>query len=160
MCGECGRTNGPRARLWGARKILPHRPPACQEKNRKNLRKNTQIPKLYFVYFAYCNPVYFVLYFNQKKGKEEKKMTISKIFTEVNVSNDCEARDWSWETSKTTYSEAVADLKAKWDAWFRGVRLVEKTFDSDTFEITTRVIKETKRTYKDFCWDGVKETIF
>lgn len=88
-------------------------------------------------------------------------MIISKIFVEVRISNDDEGRDWSWETTTKTYEKAVENLKAKWDGWFNGVRLVEKSFDSDTFEITTRVIKETHRTYKNYCWDGgVEEKIF
>lgn len=88
-------------------------------------------------------------------------MTISKIFVEIKVSNDDEGRYWYWKVTKKTYEKAVEDLKAEWDGWFEGVRLVEKTFDSDTFEITIRVIKETHRTYKGFSWDGgVEEKIF
>lgn len=88
-------------------------------------------------------------------------MTINKMFVEVQVSDDCEARYWGWKTTTRTYEKAVEDLKAEWDGWFDGVRLVEKTFDSDTFEITTRVIKETHRTYKGFSWDGgVEEKVF
>lgn len=88
-------------------------------------------------------------------------MKISKIFVEVRISNDCEGRNWNWKTTTKTYEKAVENLKAKWDGWFEGVRLVEKIFNSDTFEITIRVIKETHRTYKDFSWDGgIEEKVF
>ena len=88
-------------------------------------------------------------------------MTIRRIFVEVRVSNDCEARNWEWKRTDRNYIKAVEDLKAKWDGWFEGVRLVEKTFNSDTFEITTRIIKETHRTYTNYRWTGdVEEKIF
>lgn len=86
-------------------------------------------------------------------------MTISKIFTQKYISNDCEAREWEWVDTKETYEELVKKLAEKWDAWFEAVRVVEKTFDAETFEITTKVIKRTGRTYTGYRWDGgVAET--
>lgn len=89
-------------------------------------------------------------------------MKITKEFVQTYVSNDCEARYWEWEDSKLTYEQEVQELKSKWNGWFDGVRLVEKIFDTDTFEIEIKVLKETEREYDDKCgWTGeVKETIY
>ena len=86
--------------------------------------------------------------------------TISKIFTQKHISNDCEAREWEWADTEETYEE-LAEKLTKWDGWFDAVALVEKTFDPETFTITTKVIKTTKRTYTGFRWDGgTKEIIY
>lgn len=89
-------------------------------------------------------------------------MKIMKEFVQTYVSNDCEARNWEWEDSKLTYELEVQDLKSKWNGWFDGVRLVEKIFDTDTFEIEIKVLKETERKYDDKgYWTGdVTETIY
>ena len=81
-------------------------------------------------------------------------MTITKKFVQEHHATDCEARHWDWVDTDRTYDEAVDKLKEKWDGWFDSVRLVEKTFNSDTFDITTKVIKTTKRVYDKYCWTG------
>ena len=87
-------------------------------------------------------------------------MTITKIFTQEHTSDDCEGRYWSWADTDKTYEELAAQLAAEWNGWFDAVRLVEKTFDDETFKITTKVIKTTERTYKGLYWDGgTKEII-
>jgi hypothetical protein len=81
-------------------------------------------------------------------------MTISKIFTQKYISNDCEARDWEWVDTNKSYEELAQELATKWDGWFSAVRVVEKTFDAETFKITIKVIKRTGRTYTNYRWDG------
>ena len=71
--------------------------------------------------------------------------TITKTFIQRHVSTDIEARYWDWADSKLTYDEAVARLAAKWDPWCDAVRIVEKTFDPETFTISTKVVKTTER---------------
>ena len=85
-------------------------------------------------------------------------MTITKIFTEKRVSHDCEGRRWVWEGTTESYEELAEKLRTKWDGWFDAVAVVEKTFDDETFEITKKLIKMTKRTYgDDYRWDGAEE---
>lgn len=72
-------------------------------------------------------------------------MKISKIMTQMHCSNDTEARYFDWVDSNRSYEEIKESLKTKWDGWTDGVRLVEKTFDEETFSISTRVIKTTMR---------------
>lgn len=88
-------------------------------------------------------------------------MTISKLFIQNYVSHDCEARDWFWVDAKedATYEELVERLASEWNGWWDGVRIVEKTFNDETFKITTKVIKTTRRTYKHYTWDGGVEEI-
>lgn len=82
-------------------------------------------------------------------------MKMTKEFVQTYVSHDCEARHWEWVDSKLTYEQEVQDLKSGWNGWFDGVRLVEKIFDTDTFEIEIKVLKETEREYDDKCgWTG------
>lgn len=82
-------------------------------------------------------------------------MKFTKEFVQRCVSNDCEARNWEWVDSDLTYEQAVQDLKACWDGWFDGVRLVEKTFDTDTFEFEIKVLKEVEREYNEkLRWTG------
>ena len=70
---------------------------------------------------------------------------ITKTFTET-YNLDMEGRHGEWETTAKTYEEALKDL----DGWMTAVRVVEKTFDPETFEITTVVVKTTERRYD---WD-------
>ena len=88
-------------------------------------------------------------------------MTISKLFIQNYTSHDCEGRHWSWTDAKedATYEELVERLASEWNGWWDGVRIVEKTFNDETFEITVKVIKTTRRTYKDWSWDGGVEEI-
>lgn len=89
-----------------------------------------------------------------------KKMT--KEFVQTYVAKDCEGFHWEWVDSKLTYEQEVQDLKNGWNGWFDGVRLVEKIFDTDTFEIEIKVLKETEREYDDKGhWTGeVVETAY
>lgn len=68
-------------------------------------------------------------------------MTITKTFVQKEVSHDCEARDWVWEDTNETYDNLVNKLKTEWNGWFKGARIVEKTFDDETFVITTKMIR-------------------
>ena len=87
-------------------------------------------------------------------------MTITKIFTQKEVAHDSEARNWEWEDTTENYEELAEELRTKWDGWFDAVRIVEKTFDDETFKITEKEIKITERTYgNDYRWNGAEETI-
>ena len=72
---------------------------------------------------------------------------------------DEEARNWTWKATDKNYDELVHELSSHWDAWFNAVRIVEKVFDTETFEITIHPIKTTRRTYKNYSWDGGIEEI-
>ena len=84
-------------------------------------------------------------------------MTISKLFVQKHVSSDCEARSWNWVDTDEAFEDLTNKLKDKWDSWFDGVRVVEKTFDTETFIITTKPIKSLKReshlNYNTHKWD-------
>lgn len=67
---------------------------------------------------------------------------ITKTFTET-YNLDMEGRHGEWKTTTKTYEEAMKDF----DGWMTAVRMVEKTFDPETFEITTKVIKTTENRY-------------
>jgi hypothetical protein len=62
---------------------------------------------------------------------------ITKTFTET-YNLDMEGRHGEWKITEKTYEEAVKAF----DGWMTAVRMVEKTFNPETFEITTKVIKE------------------
>lgn len=63
---------------------------------------------------------------------------IIKTFVQNYVSHDCEAREYAWEDVNITYEEAKANCN---NAWCEGARVVEKTFNPETFKITTKVLK-------------------
>ena len=86
-------------------------------------------------------------------------MKIYKVFTQKHVSNDCEARNWAWHDTNEPYDEIAEKLATEWDGWLDAVRVVEKVFDSDTFEITVNVIKEIQRVYNYGVWTGEAEEI-
>lgn len=67
---------------------------------------------------------------------------ITKKFIET-YNLDMEGRHGEWNTTEKTYEEAVKAF----DGWMTAVRMVEKTFNPETFEITTKVIKETENRY-------------
>jgi len=82
-------------------------------------------------------------------------MTITKTFTQKHIARDCEARNWDWVDTNENYEVLTKELRDKWNGWFDGVRVVEKTFDVETFIITTKAIKTFKReSYWD--WDTNK----
>ena len=78
-------------------------------------------------------------------------MAITKIFVQKYISNDCEAREWEWKNTKETYENLKEELK-NWNGWFKGVRVVEKIFDEETFTIKTKVIKKATRAYDGLNW--------
>ena len=85
-------------------------------------------------------------------------MTITKTFTQIHVSHDCEGRYWDWEDTNKNYEELAEELRTKWDGWFDAVAIVEKTFDDETFTITTKMLKKTARTYgNNYRWNGAEE---
>lgn len=85
-------------------------------------------------------------------------MKIEKEFTQKYVQTDMEGKHWNWVDSNKTYEELVDSLKAN-AFWTEAVRLVVKTFDSETFEITTKVIKTTKKIYNGWHWEGEVEEV-
>ena len=68
---------------------------------------------------------------------------IKKNFVEIETSNMDGMKTW-WETAKGTYEENVKKMTEKYNAWFTAVREVEKTFNPETFEITTKEIRRTE----------------
>lgn len=88
-------------------------------------------------------------------------MTITQIFTQKYVSTDEEGREWVWKDTNETYFEAAEELITKNDGRFDAVRLIEKTFDSNTFQITDKVLKEIEKVYENLMWNGeIEETIY
>lgn len=76
----------------------------------------------------------------------------TKTFTET-YNLDMEGRNGEWNTTAKTYEEAVKGF----NGWVTAVREVEKTFNPETFEITTRVIRETENRYN---WEtGKREAV-
>ena len=74
---------------------------------------------------------------------------ITKIFVEIYVL-DIEGRNGKWKTTTMTYEEAVKKI----NPWLDAVRMIEKTFDPDTFTITTRVLRQTEKVYEKYHWTG------
>lgn len=64
---------------------------------------------------------------------------IVKIFVEMDVA-DFEGRRSAWETVDKTYEDAIIAMKD--NPFINAVRVVEKTFNPDTFKITYKVLKE------------------
>lgn len=83
---------------------------------------------------------------------------IVKNFVQNYESHDCEAREHEWVDVTLTYEEAKARCN---NAWCEGARMVEKTFDPETFKITTKVVKTWEKTKKTgtYRWD-YEEKIF
>lgn len=73
-------------------------------------------------------------------------MKISKNFAQKHIALDCEGRYWDWVDVSEGYDFWLKKLNEGWDkGWFDGVRIVERTFDEDTFTITiTNVMNEVK----------------
>ena len=79
---------------------------------------------------------------------------ISKIFVQV-YELDMEGRNGTWCDTSDSYETAVKKI----DAWNHAVRMIEKTFDPETFTITTKEIKRTEKVFNSCWWDGtVRET--
>ena len=72
-------------------------------------------------------------------------MNITKTFTQI-YRLDMDGRYGEWYNTDKTYEEVVKEL----GCWVTGARVIEKTFNPDTFEITENVIKETETRYN---WD-------
>ena len=69
-------------------------------------------------------------------------MEIKKIFTQKEINHCGYARN-EWVDTEETYEELVEQLKVL-KGLFDGVRVVEKTFDTETFKITMKVLKKTE----------------
>lgn len=82
-------------------------------------------------------------------------MEIKKVFTEVEYT-DC-AYISNWETTDESYEYWQEHL----NSFMTAVREVEETFNTETFKITKRVIRETERVLSDD-WSRTinKETIY
>ena len=107
-------------------------------------------------------PVWYSIVTEREKPtrrKEVRIMKISKNFVQKYVSHDCEARDHEWEDTDKTYEELSANLWEDSNAWYTAVRVVEKTFDDETFKITEREIKITELSSKNYRYVGVREVI-
>lgn len=82
---------------------------------------------------------------------------ITKNFVEI-YEMDTSGYNGEWVVTDKTYAAAIKML----DGWRDAARVVEKTFNPDTFEITTRVLRKTEKDYEDdYTWHGkLKETIY
>lgn len=69
-------------------------------------------------------------------------MKITKTFVET-YNLDMEGRHGEWEVTDKTYEEAIKGF----NGWMNAVRMVEKTFNDDTFKITEKVLKVTENKY-------------
>jgi len=74
---------------------------------------------------------------------------ITKTFVQAYIS-DMEGRYYKWINTTKTYEEAVNTI----DNWTSAIRVMEKTFDPETFIITEREIKRTEKVYDGWCWNG------
>ena len=83
-------------------------------------------------------------------------MTISKIFVQKRIFHYCEA-NWTWEDSNESFDDLVDELASKWSDWFKAVRIVEKTFNDETFKITEKTLRAVQRHYEGYKW--VKGTV-
>ena len=81
---------------------------------------------------------------------------MTKTFVET-YNMDGEGRKGTWNVTTKTYEEAIKDF----NGWMTAVRVAEKTFDPETFTITTKVLKETENAYnwKKGTYEAV-ETIY
>ena len=70
---------------------------------------------------------------------------VTKRFVEVLVCEDMEGRHMKWVGTDKTYEEAVKELREVWLCGYHEVRLVDKTFNPETFEITEEVVKLAER---------------
>ena len=101
----------------------------------------------------------------------EKEVTKTKVY-QVTVSSGSSSGDkviiidgskltsdaTTADTDKT-YEELSANLWEDSNAWYTAVRVVEKTFDDETFKITEREIKITELSSKNYRYVGVREVI-
>ena len=69
--------------------------------------------------------------------------TMKKNFVQGYFAEGCEATNPEWKDIKDsgTYEEEKEFFFEHTSPWYQGVRLVEKTFDPETFTVTVRVIK-------------------
>lgn len=84
-------------------------------------------------------------------------MKITKKFVEIYML-DMEGRRGEWMATDKTYEEEVALM----DGYRDKVRIVEKTFDDETFKITEKTLRLAEKEYDwgKLTWEGkVKETI-
>lgn len=81
---------------------------------------------------------------------------ITKTFVQAHIS-DMEGRSYKWVNITETYEEAVRTL----DNWTNAVRVIEKTFDPETFTVAEREVKRTDKVYEGWRWNGkTEETIY
>lgn len=81
-------------------------------------------------------------------------MEIRKIFTQVYEAQDCEGKYWDWVDTKKNYNKVKNNL----GGYITGVRMVEKIFNAETFEITIKELKRAMITWEK--WEKkVVETI-
>lgn len=80
--------------------------------------------------------------------------SITKTFVEI-YCLDMEGRCGWWKTFNNTHENAIAQL----GPMVERVRTVEKTFDPETFAITIKVLRETKKVYDGLWWTGETEEV-
>lgn len=84
-------------------------------------------------------------------------MKTTKTFVEI-YNMDMEGRRGEWNKTNKTYEEAVKML----GGYTPEVRIVEKTFDDETYEVTEKTLRLAEMDYEGkWTWGGkVKETIY
>ena len=85
--------------------------------------------------------------------------TITKKFVQRYIAQDCEGREFRWKDTEKTYEELKAKYLEKRDTYVDAIREVEKTFNTETFEITEKTIRKLEWTYDWKTHEGTfKET--
>lgn len=81
---------------------------------------------------------------------------IVKTFVEI-YTLDMEGRNGKWEAVDMTHEEAIKEL----NGWNNAVRTVEKTFNTETFKTTEKVLRLTEKDYEGaWTWNGkIKEMV-
>lgn len=72
-------------------------------------------------------------------------MKCTHTFVEIEVSADCEGKTTAWVVTDHTFEE-MAEIVSPYGFGPYAVRIVLKTFDEDTFEITSKVLEEKRGT--------------
>lgn len=75
---------------------------------------------------------------------------ITKKFVQKYVAEDCEGKYYRWMDTNETYEKLEKEYLNKRNPWIDAIREVEKTFNPETFKITTKTIKGREWKYN---WD-------
>ena len=66
-------------------------------------------------------------------------MTIKREFIQFEVPADIEGRRYEWIDTDKTFDEALMEVAKPYG--YRAMRVVVKTFNDETFKVTTRTIR-------------------